>query len=279
MNRAARLDRRAGLGLALLAWAAFAPFIGLLWGLLRHGLPQLSVDYLVLPVANAGREGGVGPLILSTLMLLGTALAVSLPLGLGTALLVSEYAPAHTVTGRALRAALDVLSGVPSIVFGLFGMAFFSEALGLGWSIASGGLTLACMVLPLFVRTVEASLSGADPELRLGARSLGLGRLGFAVKVLLPEAGPAVAAGMILSIGRAMAETAAVMFTAGASVNWPGGLGDPGRALAYHVYLLSIEIPGGGNRAAAASTLLVLMLGSLSLATHHFVGRSTKARR
>ena len=146
----------------LLMWGAAlsiaAIFLWLIGDVLIHGLSALSWDFLSLSPQNAGRSGGIAPILVATAAIMAVCLAVSLPIGLGTAIFLSEYSRVQSGFGRFIRRSLDVLAGVPSIIFGLFGNAFFCVLLGFGFSILSGGLTLACMVLPILIRTVEAGL-------------------------------------------------------------------------------------------------------------------------
>src|SRR5688572_13719573 len=162
-----------------------AVFLWLLADVARHGLARLSWDFLVSAPRNAGREGGLGPVLVSTALILSVCMLAALPLGLGTAVLLAEFA-GEGPFARLVRRSLDVLAGVPSIVFGLFGNAFFSKTLGLGFSILAGGLTLACMVLPILIRATEEGLRSAPPEYRLGAAALGISRTSTLFRMLLP---------------------------------------------------------------------------------------------
>jgi phosphate transport system permease protein len=170
-----------------------------------------------------------------------------------------------------------VLAGMPSIVFGLFGNALFSIWLGLGFSILSGGLTLACMVLPILIRTTEAGLRGVPPDWRMGAAALGLSRLAALWQVLLPAATSAIIAGLMLGIGRALAESAALIFTSGYVDRMPGSLLDSGRALAVHIFDLTMNVPGGEQAAYASALVLVGLLivinGAVLFATHRLLRR------
>jgi phosphate transport system permease protein len=227
---------------------------------LQEGLPRLSWEFLVGAPADAGRAGGIGSLILSTVWILGVCLGAALPLGLGCALFLSECVPAGSRAARWLGYSLDVLGGVP-YVFGLFGYRFFAVELNLGFSILSGGLTLACMVLPLFIRTSEEALRATPLRHRQAAAALGVTRSGFVRRVLLPSAAPGMAVGVILSVGRALAETAALLFTAGYVTRLPDSVFDSGRALSVHIYDLSMNVSGGeGNAAATATVLLGLLI-------------------
>ncbi|MFK5957225.1 MAG: phosphate ABC transporter permease PstA [Planctomycetota bacterium] len=226
-----------------------------------HGVPEWSWEYFTTDPVNAGREGGIAPILVSTLLILLVCLLSALPIGIGCALFLSESRLAQGPGGRLVRASLDATAAVPSIVFGLFGNAFFSHYLGMGFSLWAGGFTLACMVLPLLIRSSEAALRAVPEDVRLGAAALDLSRFTTIHKLLLPAAAPGIAAGLVLGIGRAIAETAALLFTAGYVMRMPSGLEDSGRSLAVHIYDLAMNVPAGDVRAyAAAATLVILLL-------------------
>ena len=235
-------------------------FLWLLGDILAHGLPQLSWTFVFASPENAGREGGIGSILVSTGLIIGVCMAVALPIALGTAIFLAEYFPYDWVLGRVLRGSLDVLAGVPSIVFGLFGNAVFCYALGLGFSILSGGLTLACMVLPLLIRTTEESFRMIPVEHRLSAAALGLSKPTTILSVLLPSAIPGLLVGFILSLGRALAETAALIFTSGYVDRMPDSFLDSGRALSVHIYDLAMNVAGGNPNAYATAVILVSLL-------------------
>lgn len=233
-------------------------FVWLLTDIIIHGLPKLSWSFLVEAPKNAGRSGGVGPIIVSTVLILAVAIITAVPLSLTTAVLLSEFTRHDSVFARLVRRSLDVLAGVPSIVFGLFGNAFFCIYLGLGFSILSGGLTLACMVLPILIRSAEEGLQATPNDYRLATAALGMSRSAALFHLLLPSAAPALVAGLLLGLGRAVAETAALIFTSGYVDRMPDSLFDSGRALSVHIYDLSMNVAGGD--ASAYSTALVLIL-------------------
>jgi phosphate transport system permease protein len=243
--------------------------------LLWHGLGKLSLSFLLDEPLSSGRRGGIGPIIVSTLLIVAVAVAVALPLGIATAVLLVEYAPTGSRAATAISLSLDVLAGMPSIVFGLFGNALFSIWLGLGFSILSGGLTLGCMVLPILIRTTEAGLRGVPPDWRMGAAALGLSRLAALWQILLPAAAPSITAGLVLGIGRALAESAALIFTSGYVDRMPGSLLDSGRALAVHIFDLTMNVPGGEQAAYASALvlvgLLILINASVLFATHRLL--------
>ena len=254
--------------LGLLAWSAVVSVAGvfgwLLFDLVRHGAGQLSWSLLVADVEASGRAGGIGPVIVSTGLILGVCLAAAVPSGLLTAILLAEFSDAGSRFGRVVRRSLDVLAGVPSIVFGLFGNALFCVALGLGFSILSGGLTLACMVLPIFVREAEEALRAVPDSHRLSAAALGFSRSRTLFSILLPAALPGVLVGLVLGIGRALAETAALLFTSGYVDRMPSSLYDSGRSLSIHIYDLSMNVPGGEPNAYASALVLVALLVAIN---------------
>jgi phosphate transport system permease protein len=252
-------------GAALVVTGAFA---WILADLLTHGASHLSAELLTATPSDAGRAGGIAPILVSTVLILAVCIAVAMPLGLGSAVLLGEFSRGTNGYGRLVRRSLDVLAGLPSIVFGLFGYAFFCQALGLGFSILSGGLTLACMVLPVLIRSVEAALRAVPDEVRAASAALGLSKTTAIRSLLLPAAAPGLAVGLILGIGRALAETAALLFTSGYVVRMPASLFDSGRSLSVHIYDLAMNVPGGDGMAyASAIVLLGLLLGMNALAT------------
>ena len=235
-------------------------FCWLLGDIVWHGLSHVSWSFLTAPPENAGRQGGIGPILVSTSLILGICLAVSLPIGIGTAVLLAEFTSDHSLFGQMTRRSLDILAGVPSIVFGLFGNAFFCKTLGLGFSILSGGLTLACMVLPILIRSTEEGFRAVPTSYRLSAAALGLSRTTTLVHLLLPAAVPGLLVGLVLGVGRAIAETAALIFTSGYVDRMPESLLDSGRALSIHIFDLSMNVPGGDANAYASALVLVIML-------------------
>lgn len=235
-------------------------FVWLLFDILSHGYSHLSGSFLADAPKNAGRSGGIGPIIISTLLILSVAIVTAAPVSLATAVLLSEFTRQDSVSARLVRRSLDVLAGVPSIVFGLFGNAFFCIYLGLGFSILSGGLTLACMILPILIRTSEQGLQATPNEYRLAAAALGMSRSATLFHLLLPSATPALVAGLMLGLGRAMAETAALIFTSGYVDRMPDSLFDSGRSLSVHIYDLSMNVAGGDTNAYSSALVLIVLL-------------------
>jgi phosphate transport system permease protein len=237
------------------------------------GISHLSWSFLVSDPSDAGRAGGIAPILVSTGLILTVALGVSLPLGLGIAIWLAEFMQQRQHLANKLRTILDVLAGIPSIVYGLFGNALFCIYLGLGFSILSGGLTLACMILPVFIRTCESGLQAVNPDWRRGGLALGMTKASTLWHVLLPAARPAIIAGHILGIGRATAETAALIFTSGYVDRMPESLTDSGRALSVHIYDLSMNVTGGDQAAYATALVLIVLIMGLTFLAQSLVDR------
>ncbi|MDT8377120.1 MAG: phosphate ABC transporter permease PstA [Mariprofundaceae bacterium] len=253
----------------------------LLWiigDLAYQGLAHLSFDFLFSEPENAGRDGGIGPILVSTLMILGVTFLTALPVGVAVAVWLAEFTRRGSIAGNWVRLSLDVMAGVPSIVYGLFGNAFFCLYLGMGFSILSGGLTLALMILPVLIRTCEAGVSSVSDAWRHGAQALGMSRSSAIWHILLPAASPAIAAGLILGIGRASAETAALIFTSGYVDRMPESLMDSGRTLSVHIYDLSMNVTGGDATAHASALVLLALILILTMLAQSFSGRWLQGR-
>jgi phosphate transport system permease protein len=266
-------DRLATAAVWSVAGAVTAVFLWILGDVVRHGAAQLSWRFLVSAPADAGRAGGIGPILVSTGFLLAVCLSASVPLGVGTAILLAEFSRGTGWLGRVVRRSLDVLAAVPSIVFGLFGNALFSLYLGFGFSVLAGGLTLACMVLPLLIRSMEEGLRAVPDDYRQAAAALGLSRTATLSRILLPAATPGLVVGLVLGVGRALAETAALLFTSGYVDRLPGSLLDSGRALSVHIYDLAMNVPGGTDSAYATALVLVGLLLTINVATFRLADR------
>ncbi|MDF2374901.1 MAG: phosphate ABC transporter permease PstA [Verrucomicrobiales bacterium] len=246
--------------------------------LVKMGLPHLSVEFFTADMKSAGREGGIGPMIVSTFLILVCFLFPAIPLGVGCAFWLSEYVQGGSRIARAVTGGVDLLASVPSIVFGLFGMSFFCQVLGLGFSILSGGLTLTCMVLPILVRTTLSAMTSLPPDLRPAAGALGLTRATTLWQILLPAALPGIMIGITLGVGRALAETAALLFTSGYSTRWPESIHDSGRAISVHIYDLAMNIPNGGGKASASALVLLLMILAINLVASLLADRCLKSQ-
>ena len=265
-----------------IVWASVALITAsLLWllsDIFVSGIGQISWDFLTTAPRNAGRDGGIAPILGSTALIVGVCMAVSIPLGVGTAILLAEFTSNESILGRLVRLSLDVLAGVPSIVFGLFGNAFFCKTLGMGFSILSGGLTLACMVLPILIRSTQEGFRGVPDDYRRSAAALGLSRTATLWELLLPAAMPGLVVGLLLGLGRAIAETAALIFTSGYVDRMPESLWDSGRSLSVHIYDLAMNVSGGEPNAYASALVLVSFLLLINAAISWLAERFRQSR-
>ncbi len=226
---------------------------------LEKGLPVLSLRFLLSMPQDMGRAGGILPTLIGTVALPLLALAIATPLGVGTAVYLTEYTRESGIT-KVIRFGTDCLAGIPSIIFGLFGFIFFVTTLRLGWSILSGGLTLAFMVLPTIIRTSEEAIRAVPQSFREVSFSLGATRWQTVRKVVLPNALPGIVTGVMLGIGRSIGETAAVIFTAGSSLRLPQSLLDSARTMSVHFYILAREGISTENAYGTAAALIIAVL-------------------
>lgn len=233
--------------------------------ILLKGLPHLSWEFLSKAPVSMGRKGGIFPMIIGTFMVAGLAVVIAAPLGVATAVYLTEYTRESRLT-FVIRFGADCLAGIPSIIYGLFGFVFFSIALGMGLSVISGALTLALMVLPTIIRTTEEAIRAVPYGFREASYGLGSTRWQMVTRVVLPSALPGICTGIVLSLGRSISETAAVMLTAGSALRLPASLFDSSRTLALHFYILSREGLSMENAYATASVLILVILALNGLA-------------
>ncbi len=244
----------------LVAGSVCGFFLWLTADVLWQGVGQISWEFLVAAPRQAGRSGGILPMIVSTGLILTVAIVVALPLAVGTAILLAEFTRRHIWYSVLISRSLDVVAAVPSIVFGLFGNALFCKWLGMGYSILAGGLTLALMILPILIRTLETGFRLVPDHYRRSAAALGLSKTRTVISVLLPQAVGGLVVGLVLGIGRVLAETAALLFTSGYVSRLPHSLLDSGRSLSIHIYDLSTNVPGGEPKAYATAVVLLIIL-------------------
>ncbi len=246
--------------------------------ILSRGLPAISLGFLLDAPREMGKAGGIFPTIIGTLILPLAALVVALPTGVGTAIYLTEYTQPGRTT-RIIRFGTDCLAGIPSIIFGLFGFIFFVVLLRLGWSILSGALTLAIMVLPTIIRTSEEAIRAVPTSYREVSYSLGATRWETVWKVVLPNALPGILTGIMLSVGRCIGETAAVIFTAGASLRLPHSPFDSVRTMAVHFYILAREGLSTENAYGTAAVLILSVLTMNAIAywvMHRFIAKRSR---
>lgn len=227
--------------------------------ILIKGMPMISWQFLTEIPRNMGRTGGVSSSIVGTLLVTAVAVIVATPFGIGTAIYLTEYTHEGRVT-RIIRFSAESLAGIPSIVYGLFGFIFFVIYLKMGWSILSGGLTMAIMILPTIIRTSEEAIRTVSQLYREVGFSLGATKWQAIVRTVLPSALPGIVNGVILSIGRCVAETAAVVLTAGSALRMPTSIFSPTRTMAVHFYILAREGISMENAYGTAALLIILIL-------------------
>lgn len=249
----------------ILALFTISLMILILVQILSEGIPLLGIRFILDNPRSMGREGGIFSTIIGTAMLTVVAITFATPFGVGTAIFLTEYTRESRIS-RIIRFGTDCLAGIPSIIFGLFGFIFFVIHLNFGWSILSGGLTLAVMILPTIICTAEEAIKSIPYSYREVSYSLGGTKWQTVTKTILPNAIPGIFTGIILSVGRSIGETAAVILTAGSSLVMPTSIYSPIRTMAVHFYILaregiSMEMAYGTG---AALILMVLFINTLA---------------
>lgn len=242
--------------------------------ILGRGIPNLRPEMFSLTYTSENQS--MLPAILNTCTMTLLSLLAAIPFGIGSAIYLVEYAKKGSRIVNLVRVTTETLSGIPSIVYGLFGMLFFSGKLHLGFSMLSGALTLAIMILPLIMRTTEEALLSVPDLYREGSFGLGAGRLRTVICIVLPTAVPGILSGIILAIGRIVGETAALMYTSG-TVAKVAGLFDSGSTLALHMYKQASE----GlytEQAYATSVILLLLVFIINFISGRIARQITKGR-
>ncbi len=238
-----------------------------------NGLPHISLDFIFGWPQGVNAEGGIWPTIVSTVYVTALAMLICTPIAVLAAVYLAEYAKQGKVV-ELIRYAADALASVPSIVMGLFGYALFVEAMGLGLSMVSAALALALLMLPIVMRTTEEAIRAVPRYIRWGAYGLGATKWQVVSKIVLPSAFGRIATGIVLAIGRAIGETAVVLYTMGQAINLPISPLDSGRPMTVHLYLLAND---GINMNAAYGTALLLMV--IILAFNLFARFLSRKRR
>jgi len=226
--------------------------------ILAKGIPVISWSFLTEMPRSMGREGGIASTVVGTLMVTTVAVLIAAPFGIGTAFYLAEYTRAGLIT-KIIRFCAESLAGIPSIVYGLFGFIFFVIYLDLGWSVLSGGLTLAFMILPTIIRTSEEAILAVPKIYREVSFSLSATKTQTIFLIVLPSALRGIANGLILGIGRCIAETAAVMLTAGSALRMASSVFDSTRTMAVHFYILAVEGISMENAYGTAALLIILI--------------------
>lgn len=267
--------------LALATLAVLLPVILVIVILIAKGLPAISWEFITSAPIKQMKAGGIFPAILGTLYLVAGTIVVAIPLGVGSAIYLTEYAQQNWAT-RLIRLAIVNLAGVPSVVYGLFGLGLFVLFLGFGASILAGSLTLGLLILPLIITSTEEALLSVPKSFREASLALGATKWQTIRHAVLPYALPGILTGTILGVGRAAGETAPILFTVAAFYlpRLPDSVFDQVMALPYHLYVISTQIPNMPkvNQYGTALVLLGLVLG-VNLAAIMIRARVRRARK
>ncbi len=257
------------LWITLSIWGLAVVFGWMCFDLINAGVSELSWSFLFDSPSHSGLEGGIAPILVSTGLVLACTMVVATPISVAIALLLVEHLSLEGGLAKWLRVILLLLAGMPSVVFGLVGASFFGDFLGLGTSIITGGLTLAMMTVPTFVFALVEILHLLPRQIRYAGVALGAYPVSVLCRVVLRIIRPGIVGAFLVSTGRALGETAALIFTSGYSDRMPLGIFDSGRVLSIHILELSMNIPGGEPRASAAAialmSLFLLFSGGVAL--------------
>ena len=224
-----------------------------------NGVPHIKL--LLFELNYTSENASVVPALINTIVMTILSLLIAVPFGIFSAIFLVEYSGKGNKFVEVIRLTTETLSGIPSIVYGLFGMLFFVNTLDWGFSILAGAFTLSIMILPLIMRTTEEALKSVPDSYREGSFGLGAGKLRTVFRIVLPSAVPGILAGVILAIGRIVGETAALIYTAGSVAQIPKSVMGSGRTLAVHMYHLSSEGLYMDQAYATSVILLVLVVG------------------
>lgn len=260
---------------ALAAVLSAAALVFIIVYVLVRGIPNLTPELFALTYDS--NNVSCMPSIINTIVLTLLTLLIAVPFGIGAAIYLAEYAKKGNRLVKVIRTMAETLAGIPSIVYGLFGMLFFVYALNWGYSLLAGAFTLAIMVLPTIMRTTEEALLTVPDSYREGSYGLGAGKLRTIVRIILPSAMPGILAGVILAVGRIVGETAALIYTYGSATGYATGLLNSGRSLAVHMYVLTNEGLHTDQAWGTAVVLLVLVFGINTLSA--FIAKKLGTRK
>ena len=236
----------------------FGSLISIVIYIITMGIPHINTQMFSLEYTTDNVT--MLPSIITTLIVVVLGILIAAPVGIFTAIYLVEYAKSGSKVVEVIRLAAETLQGIPSIVYGLFGMLFFVNRINLGYSILSGVFTISIMILPLIIRSTEEALKSVDNSLREASFGLGAGKLRTIFKVVLPVAIPGILAGVVLAVGRIVGETACLIYTLGTATSLPKGLFSSSRTLALHMYMLSSEGLYVGEAYASAMVLLLVVV-------------------
>lgn len=253
-------------GLYFICAGAFLAICGLLiYQVFAFGWPQISREFLFSDVLSAGRDGGVWPVLVNTLVIVGLSGLLTVIIGIPVGFYLSDSRSRKKNFARLTSFSLDTLASTPSIVFGLVGYIVFSRLFGFGYSLISGVLTVAMMCLPFFIRITEVGLSILPKEMGQSAEALGISTFRYFFSVVVPLGMPVFATAFTLALGRGFAETAALIFTSGYATRMPSSLLDSGRTLSVHILDLAMNVSGADKMAYASALILLLISFTFNL--------------
>ncbi|WNS43499.1 phosphate ABC transporter permease PstA [Paenibacillus sp. MMS20-IR301] len=282
--RAQRRNKLATIGFYTLGVLVLLLIFWLLFTILGKGLPALRPDFLIKQPEEIDAGGGIGPVLFNSFYILIISLLISVPIGIGAGIYMAEYAPDNAFTAG-LRICVESLASVPSIVFGLLGLAIFAEYFGIGLTIIGGGVSLALLNLPTLARVTEESIRAVPGDIREAGYALGMTKFHVIRKVVLPVALPAIVTGVCLVAGRAFGESAVIILTAGLSTSgemWDFNLFSPGETLAVHLwYVQSEAIVEDARQIAdksAAVLVFIVLLINFSFRFPLWLGNRRKGR-
>ena len=241
----------------------------ILWYILSNGLAYVNWSFITDDYTTLSHESGIFPMIISTLYMVLIAIGTAAPLGIMTAIYLTEYSPSQSKLVKTIRFCTESLAGIPSIIYGLFGMTFFVITLGFGYSILAGSLTLSILILPVIIRTTEEALMSVPDSYREGSFALGSSKIYTIWRLILPAAMPGILTSIILSVGRVIGESAPVFLTAGMVARLPESVFDSGRTLTVHLYKLTQELytQHEWQQAYATATVLIVLVLIINLFT------------
>ncbi|GAA4648061.1 phosphate ABC transporter permease PstA [Kistimonas scapharcae] len=266
-------------GLIILATAATTgTLLWILWHIVSNGIGHVNWSFLTSNYTRTGDTSGIWPMIVSTVYMVALSLGIAAPVGIMGAIYLTEYAQPGSRVVKVIRFATESLAGIPSIIYGLFGLTLFVSTFKLGFSILAGALTLSIVILPVIIRTTEEALMSVPEAYREGSYGLGASRLYTIWRLILPGAMPGIISSLILCIGRIIGESAPVFLTAGMVARIPDSVFDSGRTLTVHLYKLTQELFSvhEWNQAYATATVLVLIVLTLNITTRLLARRFNK---
>lgn len=280
--RKRKLTEKIAFGFVWLAGLiAIAALLFIVGYVISNGIKVIDLEFLTTrPAGGVSGEGGISTTIVTTLYLVILTIAIAAPLGIGTAVFMVEYT--SELVGKKnlfsylinlIRTSVEILAGVPSIIFGLFGFAVFVSYMKLKFSLLSAGLSGACLILPVIIRTTEEAILTVPQSYREGSLALGATKWQTIFSVVLPAALPGIITGIVLSVGRVIAETAVFWVTLGGSYRLPKNLLSSGRSMALHVYMLASETRAFDKALGTSAILIMIIIGlnlAINITSRHF---------